>query len=247
MALCPEKGGYWERLIDRPQRFGKMKARFAPGQSPRGHWWCPPCVDLLETKELWIVEGIFDCIALLHHGIAAVSAMSSAYFPEESLKELARQRGGKLPRLVWALDNEPGAHSYTRKHVALARELGYTCEAAQIPQRDRKADWNDLHQRWAFIDDAEKRADKIHRDLAETRYHGALLLAESAAEKGVLMYEWRERYEFPFGFEPMAEEHFDLVESFKGLNFGFERMRIGDGQQFGKQLFGALEFFFLLI
>jgi hypothetical protein len=196
-----EKGGYWERLIDRPHRFGKMKARFAPGQSPRGHWWCPPCVDLLEAKELWIVEGIFDAIALLHHGIAAVSAMSSAYFPEESLKELARQRGGKLPRLVWALDNEPGAHRYTRKHVKLARELGYQCEAAQIPQRERKADWNDLHQRWAFIDDAEKRADKVAHDLAEARYHGALLIAESAAEKGVLMYEWRERHEFHFGFE----------------------------------------------
>ncbi|MBS7660526.1 toprim domain-containing protein [Pseudomonas lalucatii] len=196
-----EKGGYWERLIDRPHRFGKKKARFAPGQSPRGHWWCPPCVDLLEVKELWIVEGIFDAIALLHHGIAAVAAMGSGYFPEESLKALARNRGGKLPRLVWALDNEPSGHRYTRKHVRLARELGYACEAAQIPQRERKVDWNDLHQRWAFIDDADKRAERIERDLAEARYHGALLIAESAAEKGMLMYDWRERLEFHFGFE----------------------------------------------
>jgi len=70
-----EKGGYWERLIDKPARFGKMKARFAPGESYRGVWWCPPCVDLLEAKEVWIVEGIFDATALVHHGIAAVSAM----------------------------------------------------------------------------------------------------------------------------------------------------------------------------
>lgn len=196
-----EKGGFWERLIDRPHRFGKMKARFAPGQSPRGHWWCPPCVDLLEAKELWIVEGIFDCIALLHHGIAAVSAMGSGYFPEESLKALARNRGGKLPHLVWALDNEPSGHRYTRKHIALARALGYHCEAAQIPQRERKTDWNDLHQRWSFIDDAEQRAGRIARDLEEARYHGALLIAESATDKGVLMYEWRERHEFHFGFE----------------------------------------------
>lgn len=199
-----EKGGYWERLIDRPHRFGKMKARFAPGQSPRGHWWCPPCLDLLALDELWIVEGIFDAIALLHHGIAAVSAMSSAYYPEESLKSLVRQcadAGQKLPRLVWALDNEPGAHRFTRKHARLARELGFHCEAAQIPQRDRKQDWNDLHQRWQFIDDADKRTEQIERDLKEARYHGSLLLAESAAEKGVLMYEWRERHEFHFGFE----------------------------------------------
>jgi hypothetical protein len=158
-------------------------------------------VDLLQVKELWIVEGVFDAIALVHHSIAAVSAMSSGAFPFESLKELARQRGGKLPRLVWALDNEPGAHRFTRKHVTMARELGYTCEAAQIPQRDRKVDWNDLHQRWMFIDNAEARADRTHRDIEEARYHGALLLAESAAEKGVLMYEWRERYEFHFGYE----------------------------------------------
>lgn len=137
-----EKGGYWERLIDRPHRFGKMKARFKPGGSPRGGWWRPPTIELLDVKELWIVEGIFDAIALVHNGITAVSAMSSNLFPEDSLKELARQRGGKLPKLIWALDNEPGAHKYTKRWVRQARALGYECEAAQIPQTDsRKVDW----------------------------------------------------------------------------------------------------------
>ncbi|MCQ4242503.1 toprim domain-containing protein [Stutzerimonas stutzeri] len=197
-----EQGGYWERLIDRPHRFCKQKARFAPGQSMRGHWWCPPCVDLLEVQELWITEGIFDAIGLLHHDIAAVSAMSSNAFPAESLKALAKARteaGAKLPRLVWALDNEPGAHRYTRRWVKQARELGFVCEAAQIPQRDRKADWNDLHQRWMFLDE-DKRAEQVEGDLKEARYQGALLIAESAAEKATLMYEWRERHEFHFGF-----------------------------------------------
>ncbi|MXI46167.1 bifunctional DNA primase/helicase [Pseudomonas moraviensis] len=197
-----EKGGYWERLIDRPHRFGKMKARFKPGDSPRGIWWCPPSIELLEVKELWIVEGIFDAIALMHNGIAAASAMSSNAFPEDSLKELARQRGGKLPKLVWALDNEPGAHKYTKRWVRQARALGYECEAAQIPQTDsRKVDWNDLHQRWAFIDDENQRAEQIKKDVATARYHGSLLIAESASEKGVLMYDWRERHEFHFGFD----------------------------------------------
>lgn len=199
-----EHGGYWERLIDRPHRFGKQKARFAPGKSPKGYWWCPPCVDLLEVDELWIVEGIFDAIALVHHQLAAVSAMSSGAFPYESLKALAKARtdaGLRLPTLVWALDNEPGAHRFTRKHAAMARDLGFKCEAAQIPQRDRKVDWNDLHQRWAFIDDAAKRDEKIDNDLKEARYHGALLLATNASEKALLMYEWRERQEFHFGFE----------------------------------------------
>jgi len=197
-----EKGGYWERLIDRPHRFGKMKARFRPGHSPRGYWWCPPCVELLDVKELWIVEGIFDAIALVHNGIAAASAMSSAFFPEESLKELARQRGGKLPKLIWALDNEPGAHKFIKRWARLARALGYECEAAQIPQSDsRKVDWNDLHQRWAFIDGESERSEQIEKDLANARYLGSLLIAESAAEKGVLMYDWRERHEFHFSFD----------------------------------------------
>lgn len=197
-----DKGGYWERLIDRPHRFGKMKARFKPGDSPRGVWWCPPCVELLDVKELWIVEGIFDAIALVHNGIAAVSAMSSGAYPEESLKELSRQRGGKLPKLVWALDNEPGAHKYTKRWVRQARALGYECEAAQIPQSDsRKVDWNDLHQRWTFIDDETLRVEQIKKDLATARYHGSLLISESASEKGVLMYDWRERHEFHFGFD----------------------------------------------
>ncbi|WP_433590103.1 bifunctional DNA primase/helicase [Pseudomonas koreensis] len=197
-----EKGGYWERLIDQPHRFGKMKARFKRGDSPRGYWWCPPCVELLHVKELWIVEGIFDAIALVHNSISAVSAMSCAFFPEESLKELARQRGGKLPKLVWALDNEPGAHKYTKRWVRQARALGYECAAAQITQPDnRKVDWNDLHQRWAFIDSESERAEQIDKDLATALYHGSLLIAESAAEKGVLMYDWRERHEFHFSFD----------------------------------------------
>lgn len=198
-----EKGGYWERLIDRPHRFGKMKARFAPGQSPKGYWWCPPCVDLLEVDELWIVEGIFDAIALLHHGISAVAALSSSYYPEESLKALVRQcadAGQKLPRLVWALDNEPGAHRYTRKHARLARELGYSCTAAQIPQRDRKVDWNDLHQRWAFLEE-EQRAERVEKDLREVRYHGSLLLAETATDKALQMYDWRKQSEFHFAHD----------------------------------------------
>lgn len=197
-----EKGGYWERLIDRPKRFGKMKARFKSGESYRGVWWCPPCVDLLNIKELWIVEGIFDAIALVHHDIAAVSAMSSNAFPEISLKELARQRGGKLPKLVWALDNEPGAHRYTKRWVKMAQNLGYVCEAAQVVQHDgRKLDWNDLHQRWQFMDDEQERDQRIKKDLEQARHLGAVLIAETAEEKGLLLYKWDECREFHFNFD----------------------------------------------
>ncbi len=196
-----DKGGYWERLIDRPHRFGKMKARFKPGDSYKGVWWCPPSVDLQEVKELWIVEGIFDAIALVHNGEAAVSAMSSNAFPEASLKALLQAREGNLPKLVWALDNEAGANAYTRKWVRLARQMGFLCQAALIPQRDgRKTDWNDLHLRWKYIDDIEDRADRIHKDLKEARHEGDLLLAETAAEKALLLYDWHNRGDFHMRF-----------------------------------------------
>ncbi|TGQ52956.1 hypothetical protein, partial [Mesorhizobium sp. M4B.F.Ca.ET.211.01.1.1] len=51
------KGGWWERLIDRPHRFGKMKARFAPGESHAGARWGAAAQDQLRTaREVWIVE-----------------------------------------------------------------------------------------------------------------------------------------------------------------------------------------------
>ncbi|WP_429503678.1 toprim domain-containing protein [Pseudomonas sp. 2835] len=199
-----DKGGHWERLIDRPERFGKQKARFKPGESYKGVWWCPPSVDLLAIDELWIVEGIFDAIALLHHDTAAVSMMSSAPLPIDSLKDLIKLRqdaGKRLPRLVWALDNEPVARANTRRWVKEARELGFTCEAAMIPQTgSKKLDWNDLHLRWTFIEGDDERTKRVEKDLKEARHEGALLLAESAEEKGLLMYDWHPRSEFSFTF-----------------------------------------------
>jgi hypothetical protein len=196
-----QKGGYWERLIDKPARFGKMKARFKPGESYKGVWWCPPCVDLLEVKELWIVEGIFDAVALVHHNIPSVSAMSSNAFPSDSLQALVAARPGNLPKLVWALDNEPGAHTYTKRWVRMARELGFTCEAAQIPQRDnKKVDWNDLHQRWQFLDEGEKRDAQVDKDITIARHNGALLIAENATEKALVMFDWKRRSEFHLEF-----------------------------------------------
>ncbi len=199
-----EKGGYWERLIDRPERFGKQKARFKPGESYKGVWWCPPSLNLVEVEELYIVEGIFDAIALLHHDVPAVSMMSSAPLPEQSLKALknaCHEADKRLPRLVWALDNEPVAKANMRRWAKEARALGFKCEAAVIPQRGaKKVDWNDLHQRWAFIEGDEERAKRIELDMAEARHQGALLLAESAEEKGLLMYEWDERKEFHFTY-----------------------------------------------
>jgi hypothetical protein len=93
-----DKGGYWERLIDRPERFGKQKARFKPGESYKGVWWCPPSLPLVDVDELYIVEGIFDAIALLHHDTPAVSMMSSAPSPRNRSAPSRRLPGsGQAP------------------------------------------------------------------------------------------------------------------------------------------------------
>jgi len=189
-------GGYWERLIDRPQRFGKKKARFNFGSKHAGHWWAPPGLDLSTVTEVWIVEGIFDAIALWLHGIAAVAALSCNNYPEHALADLAKQRAGDRPTLVWALDtdgttNDGAGQRYTHKWVKQARQQGWDCEAAQIPQDGRsKLDWNDLHQR-----------DRLSPDhIKEYRYHGALLIARTATAKALLVYGKEGKAEFPFEY-----------------------------------------------
>lgn len=198
-----ETGGWWERIIDRPQRFDR-KARFQPGHSFKGRWWKPASVDLAAVKALWIVEGIFDAIALAHHGVAAVAAMSCNVFPSDSLADLLAARGGDLPTLVWALDNEDGrrreqgARAYTRRWARQAAKLGFTCRAAGLPRNSGK-DWNDYHQRWSAIA-AEDRDAAINKDLDQARYEGDLLLASSAEEKAVIMHERNPRPEFYYSF-----------------------------------------------
>ena len=160
-----------------------------------GHtWWQPPGVELVGATEVWIVEGIFDAIALLHHDIPAVTGLSCNNDCADSLKALAAAcaaAGVDRPALVWALDGDNAGRSYTRKWVKQCHEAGWTATAAQIPGHGRvRLDWSDLHQRG--------RLDPGHLD--EYRYQGALLVAKSAGEKAVLMYQHGSGSSFPFEF-----------------------------------------------
>lgn len=218
------RNGWWERIIDRPHRFDK-KARFEYGQSFKGYWWAHPKIDFATVTELWIVEGIFDAIALMHHGIAAVSAMSCNHFPEHSFAELLQLRAGKLPRILWALDNEEGkkqgkgARAYTRQWVLKTRELGFTSGAALLPRSVKGKDWNDVHQYWQAIESQEKRHATINKVLTEAKQEGALLMANSAEEKGILMWSHQGRSEFSFEFErKLYWLKMDLDKLHKALN-----------------------------
>ncbi|GIX39019.1 MAG: hypothetical protein KatS3mg128_0068 [Silanimonas sp.] len=182
-------GSYWERLIDRPQRFGKQKARFAPGKSHAGHWWAMPQRDLTTAEAVWLVEGIFDAIALEHHGVPAVALLSCNNYPEHALAALAKACAGRRPALVWALDSDDAGRRYLRKWVERARAAGWHCEAAQIPQQGKgKTDWNDLHLTGRLSP----------QDREEYLHEGALLIARSAAAKALLIHRRRGWREFPF-------------------------------------------------
>lgn len=182
---------WWERLIDRPGRFGKKKANFKYGGGYAGTWWAMPGPP---PAELWLVEGIFDAIALAHHGIAAVALLSCNNYPEKALADLkaavdAQPGAVDLPVLVWALDADNAGREYTLKHVQRARDAGWVCQAAQIPQpRMGKTDWNDLHQR-GRLEEARVR---------EYRYQGALLLAATAQDKALLIYNHVGKCDFDF-------------------------------------------------
>lgn len=194
------RDSFWERLIDQPMRFGKKKARFKPGGSHSGTWWQAPTLDIHATKELWLVEGIFDAIALSHHAIPAVALLSCNNYPEQALLQLAQDcttRHNTRPTLIWALDADNAGRNYIRKWVERARNAGWTCEAAQIPQQTQghhsrltKLDWNDMHQR--------DRLKPEHFNLY--KYHGALLIAQTAAEKAMLMYQHKGTRSFPFEY-----------------------------------------------
>lgn len=177
--------GFWERLLDKPQRFGRQKARIVGNY--KGEVWCPDIFtmeDLATANEIWIVEGIFDDIALYHAGIIAVSNLSSGNYPDSFLARLKQSCGkSPLPTLVWAQDGDRAGRKAIRKFRDRAKADGWQNRAAQPPAGK---DWNDLYQ-----------LDLLQPEhIKKYLYQGDLLLANSAAEKALLMYKERGGREF---------------------------------------------------
>jgi hypothetical protein len=181
----------WERLIDRPTRFGDQKANFI-GEY-KGMAWQPPSISVSSAPELWIVEGIFDAVALAHHDIAAIAVMSCYNFPTLFLDSLAEQcaaSGRKRPLLVWALDGDVAGRGWIRKGVERCRDAGWEATAALPPEGKAKLDWNDLHQRGKL--------DSL--DIEQYRHAGKIHLAATPLEKARLMWAGSSKARFYFDF-----------------------------------------------
>ena len=174
---------YWERLIDRPDRFGNKKARFSYGFKNSGQAWSVHELDeLCNASSIWITEGIFDSIAISEIGEKSMSCLSCVNYPDQKLKEIAdhcHKLNIPKPRIRWAFDNDSAGKGFTVKWHERARAEGWSSTAAQPPANGgKKVDWNDLYQ-W----------DKLNKDvLPKYKHYGELLIAETAEEAGLLIY-----------------------------------------------------------
>ncbi|MGE4324197.1 MAG: bifunctional DNA primase/helicase [Sphingobium sp.] len=189
---------WWERIIDRPGRFGK-KAHFRKGGKPGGHAWMPPrlsMADFAQADRIFITEGIFNAQAL-HQGagLLAVSAMSCNYWPEhflDQLKEAIRDiKRPTRPELVFAFDPGAAGVRWTRKFVDRAQDEGWPASAAQIrPDGEGTThDWNDLllrHQQWKG---EPEKAPLSPEKIEEYRWNGAVTLAKKPREKARLIFD----------------------------------------------------------
>lgn len=185
--------GFWERVLDKPERFGKQKARCV-GEYKGLVWQAPMFTDkdLAESAEIYITEGIFDAISWIHAGKAAVSNISSGNYPDAFLARILKKcPQGKRPTIVWAQDGDRAGRNAILKFATLAEAEGWKCRAAQPPIERIDFDWNDLHQHKRMSD----------KDIDLYLHQGDLLLAPSASEKALLMYHRKERREFWFTYE----------------------------------------------
>lgn len=184
-------GGYWERIIDQPERFGKKKAHFNRGASYQGTVWCPP--GQMPDDEIWFVEGIFDSISLMGHVWAAtpLSCNNYPYIFLAAVAEACVKAEKKRPKLVFAYDDGKAGCDYMRRHVGRAISEGWEASAAYIRFHEgKKRDWNDLHVAGGIKQEA----------IEDARYRGSLLTARSAADKAGLIFKRKTWSEFYFDF-----------------------------------------------
>ncbi len=206
--------GWWQRILD--DHGVLQKTTFKWKWPSQNHAWTTPNTNYIQSKEIWITEGIFDTIALWLSGITSFSALSSTNYPAIFLDEIARKCAEQelpLPKLVWAFDNDKSGHEGIHRNIAKAMEDGFECSAALPPGGRKKTDWNDLYKqnRLGF------------HDLETYKYYGSLLIAEKPVDKSILIYKRHGNKTFPFDFNnqvfwfKLDNEKYD--EYMKGIDF----------------------------
>ncbi|MEH6649961.1 MAG: toprim domain-containing protein [Motiliproteus sp.] len=173
---------YWERIVDTQmaKKAGK-KANFGGKRQPDGslyknQCWQPPRQTIDQGDWIWITEGIFKAIALIHckrdgKQVKAVSPLSTNNLPRD-LISANRDKG-----ITWVLafDNDKAGIEANRKYKAEIEKLGQRVVVA-ITVGD--ADWDD-----------ELRNKRLNEDyLNLSLWRGQLAVAASAQDKAFWLW-----------------------------------------------------------
>lgn len=225
-------GSWWERLIDQAGRFPR-KANFAPGSSYNGHAWTLPgrtIADYAAADQIWLVEGIFDAIALeqgdfrtardpdhpIH--LATAPADGSAKTPGAPVENI-------LPASLMSCYNYPEnflrdlriaiASGPTPTHTPLivfALDLGAagTEYTRKFIRQAREEGWPAAAAQVKLDDDPGAKLDWNdlllrdrlgHANRARYRWAGDVLVAKDEREKAFLIWREKKWGSFSFVFE----------------------------------------------
>lgn len=190
--MNPEKTIGWEKFIDKVNvrdEDGTIEARDSRFIGDFKGWcWTPPHMQVEADKPIYLVEGIFDAIALYLNGHRNVIAlMTCGNFPEHIVK--AYQHSGAIWTL--ALDNDEAGRKSTLKHIKRFTAMGLKWDCIQPSEFTSKTDWNDLHIK-----------GKLSReDMKRYAYYGQLLVADTAENKALAMWRYNNKSFFVLDFE----------------------------------------------
>lgn len=178
--------GWWERLVEEVDDAPKNNIK--PGYSYRGLAWLPPGFDPKAVDKIWIVEGIFDALALMHHGITAISVISCRNFPGETLDWI--QRENPMVELVFAYDSDPDGKAFLKRHLRQATDQ-YSFPKIRAAISGSDQDWNDLHLNGSLTES----------DLKHYLYLGGLLTARTKEQYALIMWARKKWTQFFMEFD----------------------------------------------
>lgn len=151
---------YWERLIDRSavERNDGKKAHISHGCKFKDKGWTPADQDIAKGDWVFITEGIFKSIALVHLDpsdlnwpLKTIAAISSSNLP----REFIQLHKGKDITWVLAYDNDPAGIKAMQKYQAEIEDMGEKVRIALgKPHRDWDDEWRAGHLNQRFLDDA---------------------------------------------------------------------------------------------
>ncbi|MGL1932158.1 MAG: toprim domain-containing protein [Desulfotalea sp.] len=173
--LDAEKTRFWERLIGETKEDGQ-KANIGGKRKDdksiyKGDVWQPPNLKVAKDGEIFITEGIFHALALIHGKKNAVAAIGSSNFAINFIKKHV----GKDITWVLAYDGDKAGRKYMQKHADLIEKMGEKVAVCLLP--DNGKDWDDYWKE-GWLNDS----------LIDNSFHrGQLFMAKSVEEKAFIM------------------------------------------------------------